>query len=246
MNLILFEKQERRDWLAVDDSRSRVLKEQLKLGVGGIFDAGIIPDQRWRVRIKSVEKGGLCLDWFQKLTFTGPGPLELAIACNRPLVMRRILEDLTALGIAHFSILEGEKGEKSYAGSGFWKNGEYHEALRKGAAQAFSPYIPGLKWLGNLTNALPALKASGHRLIALDNYHPCCALSEDKRATEENPVTLLLGPERGWSEAERKFMASRGILFRHLGPRVLNTHTAAIAAAALMLGDWQKARWFGP
>ena len=53
---------------------------------------------------------------------------------------------------------------------------------------------------------------------------------------------ILLGPEGGFSEKERKYMqAMQNIFSISLGPRILRTDTAAVAALTLWqnaLGDW--------
>lgn len=57
------------------------------------------------------------------------------------------------------------------------------------------------------------------------------------------PWAILIGPEGGFSETERKFLTS--LPFSHavaLGPRVLRADTAAVAALTLWqsrLGDWR-------
>lgn len=53
-------------------------------------------------------------------------------------------------------------------------------------------------------------------------------------------LTALIGPEGGWSEDEISLFAARGVNSVTLGPRVLRTETAAIAAMTLIqhaLGD---------
>jgi 16S rRNA (uracil1498-N3)-methyltransferase len=56
------------------------------------------------------------------------------------------------------------------------------------------------------------------------------------------PWAILIGPEGGFSEAERTRL--HGLPFAHpvsLGPRILRADTAAVAAMALWqnaLGDW--------
>ena len=57
------------------------------------------------------------------------------------------------------------------------------------------------------------------------------------------PVTLLVGPEGGFAEAERAaLMKLPNVLRLALGPRILRADTAAVAALALVqavLGDWR-------
>lgn len=47
-------------------------------------------------------------------------------------------------------------------------------------------------------------------------------------------VTVLVGPEGGWTERERKAMREAGAIEASLGPHVLRAETAAIAALAVV------------
>lgn len=57
------------------------------------------------------------------------------------------------------------------------------------------------------------------------------------------PWAILIGPEGGWSEAERKRLSGMESVSRiSLGPRILRADTAAVAALTLWqaaLGDWR-------
>jgi len=57
------------------------------------------------------------------------------------------------------------------------------------------------------------------------------------------PLALLIGPEGGFAEEERKALLERPNVVRiALGPRILRADTAAVAALALVqavLGDWR-------
>jgi 16S rRNA (uracil1498-N3)-methyltransferase len=55
------------------------------------------------------------------------------------------------------------------------------------------------------------------------------ALSDTSRG-----LTLLVGPEGGWSERELNFAGAAGITLVHLGPRILRTETAAITGISLV------------
>ena len=49
------------------------------------------------------------------------------------------------------------------------------------------------------------------------------------------PLVLAVGPEGGWSPAEAQFFRDRGAFLAGLGPRVLRTETAGIAAIAAIM-----------
>jgi 16S rRNA (uracil1498-N3)-methyltransferase len=54
----------------------------------------------------------------------------------------------------------------------------------------------------------------------------------------EAGVSLLIGPEGGWSEKEVAAALAAGCQPVRLGPRVLRTETAGVAAIAAMMALW--------
>lgn len=63
-------------------------------------------------------------------------------------------------------------------------------------------------------------------------------------ALQPSPLAVLIGPEGGFDESERRLIRARAnTLPISLGPRVLRADTAAVAALALVqatLGDWPR------
>ncbi|MGB5579223.1 MAG: 16S rRNA (uracil(1498)-N(3))-methyltransferase [Woeseia sp.] len=57
-------------------------------------------------------------------------------------------------------------------------------------------------------------------------------------ATPSAGIELMVGPEGGFSAAEQELASARGFVPIGLGPRVLRTETAAIAALALVQSLW--------
>jgi 16S rRNA (uracil1498-N3)-methyltransferase len=51
-------------------------------------------------------------------------------------------------------------------------------------------------------------------------------------------VSLLVGPEGGWTDAERKAAVAASFAPASLGPLVLRAETAVVAAIAVLLGVW--------
>ncbi|WP_420473990.1 16S rRNA (uracil(1498)-N(3))-methyltransferase [Noviherbaspirillum sp. ST9] len=63
-------------------------------------------------------------------------------------------------------------------------------------------------------------------------------LSEWARHHPAQAVALLIGPEGGFSEQEERSAVARGVLPLSIGPRVLRTETAALAALAALNAVW--------
>lgn len=64
----------------------------------------------------------------------------------------------------------------------------------------------------------------------------------ERLATDAQPLSLYIGPEGGFSEEERELLRRCGAQGVRLGPRVLRTETAALAALAALqalCGDWR-------
>jgi 16S rRNA (uracil1498-N3)-methyltransferase len=51
---------------------------------------------------------------------------------------------------------------------------------------------------------------------------------------------LLVGPEGGWEAHEENLALETGFEPVHLGPRVLRTETAGLAALSLLQGVWAE------
>lgn len=233
MNLILFERAETGRPLARDDRRARHLLEVLRRKEGESFDAGLVDGPRGKGRVVSVGDEGLELafEW-------GPAPppldpIDLIVGLPRPQTARKLLQEAAALGVRSLDFAVTERGEPGYAASTLWRSGEWRRHLLAGAEQAFDTRLPGLAHGRSLAEAVAAADPAGLR-VALDNYEgaqPLAAAVPDQLPTA---VVLALGPERGWSPAERNLLRAGRFAFAHLGRRVLRVETAAVAAVAVL------------
>lgn len=105
--------------------------------------------------------------------------------------------------------------------------------------------LPRIEAETSLEAALAALDPA--RLLifcdeGLEQGSPIAAL----QAHAAGPLAVLIGPEGGFDEAERRLIAARPqTLAISLGPRILRADTAAVAALAVVqavLGDWAGPR----
>ena len=56
--------------------------------------------------------------------------------------------------------------------------------------------------------------------------------------TATDRIAALLGTEGGWTDAERELASASGWLAASLGPQILRTETAAVAALAILANAW--------
>jgi 16S rRNA (uracil1498-N3)-methyltransferase len=105
--------------------------------------------------------------------------------------------------------------------------------------------VPSIREPVALTRLLAGWSADeeSRRLLFCDegeaSQNPLAALER----LERGPLAVLIGPEGGFSEAERTELRSFDFVTPvPLGPRVLRADTAAVAALAVVqarLGDWR-------
>ncbi len=231
MNIILFSPDEVELPLPRQDARARHILGVLRRKAGDTFDAGLINGPRGKATLVSEDAAGLLLSFAWDAPPPPLAPLRLLIGLCRPQTARDVLRESASLGVSTLEFVSTNRSESTYAQSSLWKSGEAEKLLVTGAAQAFCTRLPELRHGRTLAEALGNLPPEGTRL-ALDNYEASAALSG--LTAPAAPVTLAVGAERGWSDAERDLLRARGFSFAHLGPRVLRTETACIAAVTLL------------
>ena len=58
--------------------------------------------------------------------------------------------------------------------------------------------------------------------------------TKDLKQFAQSPLTLAVGPEAGFDAVEEDLLAQKGFVAARLGPRILRTETAALAALAAL------------
>jgi 16S rRNA (uracil1498-N3)-methyltransferase len=237
VNLILFESVETTAPLPLADPRAQHILKVLRRTVGDTFDCGLVNGPRGQATLATVSATALTLTFVWAATPPAPAPITLVLGLPRPQTARDILRDATTLGVAALHFVTTEKGDPNYASSSLWSSGEWRRHLIIGAEQAFDTHLPAVTHGHPLPEILATLSAApasppATRLV-LDNYESPAALSVCN-VLRYKPVVVALGPERGWSAAERALFRAHAFTFAHLGPRVLRAETAALAAVTLL------------
>jgi RsmE family RNA methyltransferase len=246
MNIILFENHELGKALPRRDERTIHLLKVLHKKPGDTFEAGALEGNRGTGRIESVRLDG-SLTFSLELPELPPPrlPLRMAVGFPRPIQIRRILRDLSNLGLYAVDLLGTELGEKSYRDTKLLSDGGARAAMIEGAVQARDTRLPELSvyprletWLEERPwDKIPppgkSPRAPAPLLIAADNLRPEGSISH--LSALGRPMVMAVGSERGWSDAERDALEKAGFLRLSLGDRCLRTETACVAAAVLAM-----------
>ncbi len=239
MNLVLFETAEIAAPLPRSDPRAQHILDVLRRREGEPFDVGLVNGPRGKASLAAVNDNNLSLAFIWGEQPPPPPPLTLLIGLPRPQTARKILNEATTLGVGALHFCATERGEPSYADSSLWTTGEWRRHLLAGAAQAFCTQLPEVTSGQKLTTVIAGLPPHATR-VALDNYESTVSLAAAAKPqitanfVAQPPVALALGSERGWTGAERDLLRANGFVLAHLGPRVLRTETACVAAIAIV------------
>lgn len=229
MNIILFKEGE--DKLLRGDERFKHIIKVLHLKEKDSFKAGYVNGPQGTATIERMSDEEIDLSFDFKEDKSALYPLTLIIAQVRPICMKRILRESVTLGASRLLLAVSELGEKSYLESSLYKTDEYKEILLDGAMQSGYTAIPETLILPSIDAAIA--KADSDIKILLDNVIGAEPLSS--MDLNGKSVALAIGPERGWSDRERKLLLSAGYKPALLGSRILRTETAVSAGSAVAL-----------
>ena len=233
MNMILFDALPEGNLIPVSDERARHILEVLKLREGDSFRMGIINQSEGDAVITSIKDDGVFFSYEPK-TVPVMHPVTLLCAQVRPICMKRILREAVSLGVKRIILCGSDTGEKSYLSSNLYKTGEYKEYLLDGAMQACHAGMSEVLFANTADGAIRMVNehCSGSDLIVLDNVVGSVPLSSAEIGPE---AVIAIGPERGWSDRERRLFSEAGYRPMLLGSRVLRTETACSAGVAVLL-----------
>jgi len=240
MNIVLFEPGEWHHPFPASDVRAVHLIEILKLSPGDRFAAGEVGGAVGTLAFQGYQGQDLM---FANPEWTTPPPqpsrVRLLIGTPRPPTARRLLKDLTTLGACELHFVATDLGDKAYLQSTLW-DGEFRKNLLEGAAQTRTTVLPRVERHTGLRKALSAVEAEGPSTrVWFDEGGPSWDTHEVHATVAEGALWLALGPERGWSAAERTLLADRGWTLAGLGPRTLRTENACgLALGISVLKGW--------
>ena len=148
------------------------------------------------------------------------------------------LQKCTELGVARFTIFNAARSQGSLKAAQIERKLAHWRGVAISACeQCGRTLLPKIEFRASLAEALAVPRDSVRLLLDFDARPLAAVLPEfDKPAG----VTLLLGPEGGLDDTEIAAAHEAGFAPVKLGPRVLRTETAAVAALAIVqaaLGD---------
>ncbi|KRD30150.1 MULTISPECIES: 16S rRNA (uracil(1498)-N(3))-methyltransferase [unclassified Lysobacter] len=220
--------------LALPEGPATHLARVLRLGVG---DACVLfngDGHDYPARIVALGKRELRVAIDAAMPVERESPLRLVLlqGIARGEKMDLILQKATELGVAEVRPLWSQRSEVKLDEARAEKRlAHWRSVVASACEQSGRARVPEVAAPLSLSAALAALPAGGLRLI-LDPEGELAfsTLSVDADAA----VHLAIGPEGGWSPLDREQLRAAGFLGLRLGPRILRTETAGLAAIAAL------------
>ncbi len=216
--------------VALPDDQAHHARDVLRMAEGEEVEL-FTPGGRSAVgRVSRVVAAGVWVEVGEVREAVGAAGVELTIASAVPKAARAdwMVEKLSELGVARFVPLMTERSVVHPEGTNKidrWRRlaAESAKQCRRAGVMQVAPLTP----LGKL---LEAAKGTVAPLSTAPNSRPLSAILHPP----SSPLTLLVGPEGGWSDGELAGFAERHLTAITLGATILRVETAAIAAAAVV------------
>ncbi|WP_089884872.1 16S rRNA (uracil(1498)-N(3))-methyltransferase [Citreimonas salinaria] len=193
-------------------------------------------DGEWRAVVAETgKKGGLLNCMTQAVAQGEPPDLWLCFAPVKKARTDFIVEKAVELGVRRIQPVATE-----FTNSERFRQDRHQANAVEAAEQCGATFVPEVADLVRLDRLLADWPADRHLMFCDETRAgPATALS----GAPEGPWAILIGPEGGFSAAERARLAGMALARPvSLGPRVLRADTAAVAAMTLWqaaLGDWR-------
>ncbi|UER67279.1 16S rRNA (uracil(1498)-N(3))-methyltransferase [Borrelia sp. BU AG58] len=233
MNLMLISLQEFKNGIFLDDFRARHITEILNLENNEKFKFGII-EEEWIYSCTYKEDTKLFFKESHKIAKSNKlKRIKVIIGLVRPITAKRIIKDLASIGVSEIIFFNASLSEKSYSCSKLFKEKKYEKYLIEGAMQGGITYMPKIKILNNLTEALKNVECENfeHTKILLEKKSN--SNLTDITITTEN-VAVVIGPERGFTEKEVNLIKENGFMPYSISSNILRTETVTIVSSSIV------------
>jgi len=224
--------------LPLDEGQSRYLAAVMRLSVGDELLAFNGRDGEWRARVVSVGKKAVTLEAEAQARPQQSGPdLDLVVALVKRARLETIVEKAAELGARRVRPVVTERTNADHTRVDRLRTIAVEAAEQTGRLDAPEVLEP-LK-LDRLIDGWEPPR----RLLFCDEAGDAAPALAALKDQPDGPWAILIGPEGGFSPAERQRLRSLNFAVpATLGPRILRADTAAISALTLWqaaLGDWR-------
>jgi 16S rRNA (uracil1498-N3)-methyltransferase len=149
-----------------------------------------------------------------------------------------MIEKATELGVAEILPFEAARSERGLERAAEKRVDRWRRIALEASQQARRGHLPDVR---DPMDFAAAIDLAGPHKFALDEEPGGSPLISSLPAERkiEDVVSLLIGPEGGWTPEERAAFLAAGWTRVSLGPLILRAETAALAGLAVLAQAWQ-------
>ena len=175
---------------------------------------------------------------YQQTKMESPLHIGLVQGVSRSERMDYTLQKSVELGVSeiypvttqHISVhLDAARAQK--------KRVHWQGVVNSACEQCGRDRLPEVHELVSLQSCVDSLSAVDTQLMLVLDHRASTTLNQVSM-TNNNRIIMVVGPEGGLSDDERDWLVENGFTAVSMGPRVLRTETAALAAIAVMQSLW--------
>ncbi|WP_031497648.1 RsmE family RNA methyltransferase [Bryobacter aggregatus] len=205
------------------------LSRVLRVEVGQVFE---ISDnqQKYLAKVADAHKELVRFEILEKLSAHRELPvIHLYAAIIKFEHFEWGIEKATELGVDRIIPVQTARSEPGLERAVTKRLERWRRIALESSQQCRRAFIPELSEVMRFRDV--AAKAEGQRIFLDENR---AGLTIGKLAKAEDAISVLIGPEGGWTEDERSLAATQNWVSASLGPRVLRAETAWLATLAIL------------
>ncbi len=226
----------------LDDEQARYLGRVLRLGLGDVVSLFNGDDGEWQARIVTMSRDSVTLLPFARQDTPVESPLRthLVQGISRGERMDFVVQKATELGVKRITPVFTDHGMVKLDAARAEKRRAHWQRIAGSACEQSGRVRPPLVDVPqSLNDWFGGGQAAGSTQLILA---PGASEALSATAGIGEKLCLLVGPEGGFSARELEDSAMCGFRAVSLGPRVLRTETAALAALAIAQAIWGDLR----
>lgn len=229
MNRLILEESDfiSRERCLISGRRFRQLVDVIKTPVGKVCKAGLLGGKRGTAQVTAVTESDITFDVCLDEEPPKPVNVRLAIALQRPQTFSKVLHIATKMGVKKILFFHSFKVEKSYWQSPRILPENFRSELIEALEQCGDTILPEIEFCPKFKEFSEGRLqefASGTQMIFGDP-----PATHDAAGYNCAPVTLIVGPEGGFTDYETEKLRELGAVGVTLGSRILRTEYALAA-----------------
>lgn len=220
-------------FVRLQDRRAKHIVKILKSEPGEILRVGLVGEKIGNAKVVGVvKKYPFSVDLEINLEKKPPPktPIDIVLALPRPIMLRRIIGQITSLGVGTMHVINAARVEKSFWDAGIIEQDNHIDQVYQGLEQAMDTVPPRLhfhqRFRPFIEDYLPTIIKEYSTLLYADPGGECRVTDffDDKPGN----VLVAIGPEGGWVDYELTKFREIGFSGFTIGPRILRVDTAVV------------------